>query len=434
MTRTRLLHSAGGSLSVGGVEMSVLSCLLDISPNQVQTIFVRDLENREEVAFSKDSCCLESPACLDDDWTLDLPATPIQKWKASTSELLRIIDYFRDTREVYRLVDEDQESKISKMSSQLSYLHFDLRQVLETKIFLPRLSIAENKPCREFKIAGGMYSKFRHIRKNTYHLLFRSSQMEEPVVHVTELIFKKGMLQSFEANTCCQQEGSCWKPLSKTFWEHISFQLGRQMNPLSSVPSDLPLNGQDDELVSWVSIFSSLLLEGLTEDESPPSSNSLVIVISAVFTMTLVSTWPDVFVEERQANSHVCPVILNIWSAVEIAFQHAEYVVSAANFLDPPGSSHVPCLPVKYLNLPLFVNIHSICSEQDVTPLFLHAKKAPPPLLSLMMQSIFSRYHLTDTHQQNEILELCHGIVQLITSHLQVYLIGWYQEGDESCK
>jgi hypothetical protein len=93
-----------------------------------------------------------------------------------------------------------------------------------------------------------------------------------------------------------------------------------------------------------------------------------------------------------------------------------EYVVSAANFLDDSEKFHLQSLSIKFLNLPLFVSIHKICSAHDATKLF--QENPLPASFSNIMESIFSQYNLTDVHQQKNIFQLCAGVIQLIRSHL----------------
>jgi hypothetical protein len=392
----------------------LLSCLLgrpaaelelQISPNSERspTFCPGELEGR-------------SPLTARSDWEVDIHQTKPQRLAAS--ELRRLVDYLEHTRELYAFTGSSEANR----SESFQFLHLDLRQVIETSLFLPRVAAAENSgPIRD-RPFGGTYRRLKNLRQRIYHLLLRLQTLargDPQRRFVMELIFTNGLLDCVEVELHCPPGCSCSKlqleDSSSKYWEIVSYQLGRAVSPSPSSEGSMV---DEQPLQDILRVFSVILLDELggREDSSTPP-NMLAILLSVAFTITLTASWPETFGtgDPTALPEALDPSMWDIWAMVEIVFQHVDYVVGLANYFGNQRTPHLRSVAsIRYLNRQLFGRILSRCLEQQLPPAQSEQSDAIFEKSWMVLEQIFALYRCRHEAHLKDAWQLCHRTVRFL--------------------
>jgi hypothetical protein len=390
----------------------VLSCLLSLEPSDLQ---LPVLETKHMLSLGEVEERSISPA--KNDWELEFPK--INKPKLAASEMKRIVEYMEYTRDLYVLKDIPEINP----SKTFQFLHFDLRQVIETNLFLPRVSVAENSDQGGSHPLGRIYHRLKTLRQRIYQILLHLQTLakgDNQRRFVIELIFTNGCLDFTEVELCCPFDFSCSKFQLKgslsIFWQVVSYQLGRDVSRSLSTRSEQVAvsHEQIPYLLETLKIFSLIL-----STEFSSGSNWLAIILSVALTVALTASWPESFHQAGLPAEN--GIVWESWAIVEIVYQHIDYIVGLANYFENEHLSHHfrSFTTIRYLNRPLFGHILGLCVDHDVAQ-FLHVEPDEGNATlqqfatSILLEQIFSLYHSSDEFQQQNARQACQRVIQCV--------------------
>lgn len=387
------------------IPCTILSILMSIKFDDIYSIQMKLYTSSNN---TNDSCgCIETN----------------KKMSKIQNQIKLFLEYFSFTYNRYRLSNDYDLLTYGEYQQ----LHIDLQLVINSNIFLPRVSFIENYPLNNESFQ--IYDHLLPIRLRLYNLLlkikeFQSKKLKElkckdhqqneieeiqgesKIIH--EIIFKQGHINyySYEINNYLDNNYLCNLLFNDNIQndflsKSINYLIGRNTNPLSlltiSSPIFLDLNqitltnlcDQDFiNLINTIKISSIIILHSFKLNNN---NNRMIFVstsISFIFSTLLTYIYPNIFVIESALNQSIIEErklklnefsscnnqfdvnFLLTWSLIEVVLQHTEYILDLGYFYQSSmKSSHL--IPYKHLNRVLFNEIMNYCylNESVITQL-----------------------------------------------------------------